>query len=113
MAKVSKATINRVRQVRRTGTPGLFTWVGSPEIPRLKAIGQLAPLAMGSNREAMIGDELFAALDGETTTAFHKRMLGVAKEKGEPWVYLGDPSNIEPPKSAAPYPARSPDTITH
>ena len=62
---------------------------------------------MGSDREAMVGDEPFAAPDGETTATFHKRMLGVAKERGEAWVFLGCPSNIEPPKGARSYPGRS------
>ena len=86
-------------------TPRLITISGNPELDRLKAIGQLAPLAMGSDRDAMVGDELFAAPDGETTVAFHRRMLGVAKERNEAWVFLGCPSNIEPPRGTAQRPA--------
>ena len=89
-------------------TPRLITISGNPELDRLKAMGQLAPLAMGSDREATVGGELFAAPDNETTVAFHRRMLGVAREKGEAWVFLGCPSNVEPPKGARPYPVQRP-----
>lgn len=105
-ARATAAMIKRMRRVRQIGTPRLITIVGDPELARLKFIGQLAPLAMASNREAMVGGELFAALDGEPTAIFHKRMLGLAREKGKPWVFLGCPDNAVPPKGAPAYPGR-------
>ena len=106
MSFTTRANAALARAGRRVGAPRLITISGNPELDRLKAIGQLAPLAIGSGREAMVGDELFAAPDGEATVVFHRRMLGVAKERGAAWVFLGCPSNIEPRKGASSYPAQ-------
>ena len=47
---------------------------GDPEAHRL--LGRSL-----SSREAMIGSELFAALDGESEKQFHRRLADIARER--------------------------------
>jgi hypothetical protein len=85
--------------------PLLLTIVGDPEIKRLQWLGQLPPGAMPSNREAMVRDIHYVALEGEETEVFHTRMKKIASEgsKPYPFVLLGCPENAEPLREAQPY----------
>jgi hypothetical protein len=75
--------------------------VGDPEAVRL------FQKRMKSEREAVIGVEHFEALETETTKAFHTRMFGVARDRGEEIIMAGAETAEEPPPS----PGR-PDGVT-
>ena len=61
----------------------VFLIVGAPEAVRLY------PGRMTSEREAVFGGEYFAALDGESTKAFHARMAQIARDRGARVVMVG------------------------
>ncbi len=81
-----KSLTSRMRKTRpQSSGPRLMTIHGDPEVRKLKDLGRLAPLAMGSNREAMIDDtDYYVAGDDEPTKAFHSRLLKIAQERGVP-----------------------------
>jgi hypothetical protein len=77
------------RQMRRQTGPIFMVMVGDPEVRRLKDMGQLAPLAMVSDREGMIGRDYYAAAPDETTEAFHARLKQIARECDAFFIMLG------------------------
>lgn len=95
--------LERARRLGQDGEPYFLIIEGDPEIKRLQFLGQLPQGAMASDREAMIGEDYYAAGADETTEAFHARMCAAAKQCGALNVSLGHKSNITPPKEAAPY----------
>jgi len=54
---------------------------------------------MASEREALIGTEVFEASSDESTKAFHARIVRIARERGEYFVSIG----YEPAREAPPY----------
>jgi hypothetical protein len=102
------------RRLNRQTGPFFFQIVGDPEIRRLKDFGLLAPLAMGSDRTAMVGTAYFEAAPNEPTSAFHARMGKIAldlsaRKGGLPIINVGHPDNIKPPRWAPTYPPPTPD----
>jgi hypothetical protein len=95
----------RVRRLRRDLTPPedeprpVVLLHGNPEIGRLLWLGELPPGTMASEREAMVGSEVFAAADGETTNAFYHRMVSVARQRGVCLVSIGYASACEAPSN--------------
>jgi hypothetical protein len=57
----AKALLDRADRLTRSELPEVFLLVGAPEAVRLY------PGRMNAEREAVLGGEYFAALDGETT----------------------------------------------
>ena len=109
MIRASKVKIDgllarKQRLNAQRGGPRLLTISGDPEIRKLKDLGKLAPGAMGSDREAMIGPDHFEAAPDEPTKAFHSRMLKIAGDRAVLWVDLGHPDNNKPMVKAPPYP---------
>ena len=103
MTAKGRSMLARARRLNaQRGGPRLLTIIGDPEIRRLKNKGLLAPMAMASNREAMVNGDLYAAEADESTKAFHARMLKIAEGRGAFWVCLGHPVNVEPMKEAPP-----------
>lgn len=66
---------------------------GDPEATKLHRVGQ-----MTSDREALIANEHFLALEGETTGEFHHRLVAIARERKVMFISLGSP-----PTAAARY----------
>ena len=97
--------LNRARKLNRQDGPLLLTIVGDPEVRKLQYEGRLPPFSMASNREAMVRDIHYVALEGEETEVFHTRMKKIASEGGKPYpfVLLGCPENAEPLREAPPY----------
>jgi hypothetical protein len=81
----SRAILGRVRRASRTDGPYLLVICGNPEAIKR---GDLV-----SNREALIEDDHYAAIEGETTKDFHRRLRVAARERGVQIIELGDPSN--------------------
>ena len=63
----------------QTDGPYLLTIEGNPEVSELSTLGLIPPDAMGSRRDAMIGDDYFVALDDESTETFHRRLKQIAR----------------------------------
>lgn len=103
MTTKGRSLVKRARRLHDSDQPLLVTICGDPEVSRLRTLGLIPPDAMGSPRDAMMGDELVVALDDETTAAFHRRLKQSAKEHGVMIIMLGHPSNNVPPKAAPPY----------
>ena len=112
----SKRVAGRVRKEGGgDGTPLLMTIIGDPEIVRLKWLGVLAPDAMASEREALIGDDdrYHVAAPDELTADFHRRLraIVIAKSSGPPYpsILLGCEQNGKPPMAGlGPPPTRTP-----
>jgi hypothetical protein len=98
----------RARRLNESDGPIFLTVEGNPEAVRLRCLY--------SNREALIGGDHFAALDGETTDDFHDRLRRVAKERGCKIIELGHSSNRALAEAfwakAAPAPERVPEGAT-
>ena len=100
-----RSMLARARKLgAQKGGPRLLTIIGNPEIQRLKDLGLLAVGAMGSSREAMIGNDHYVAAPDEATRSFHARLLKIAQRQGAFWVMLGCPENLIPMRQPAPYP---------
>lgn len=73
-----KQRVNRLRRevtaLEEDEQPIVVLLSGDPEPHRL--LGRSL-----SAREAMIGSEVFAAKDGETIKAFHRRLVALARER--------------------------------
>jgi hypothetical protein len=100
----SKSVLAKAHRLRGAVRPVILTF-NDPEVGRLQWLGQLPAGAMVSEREAMIGLDLFEASSDETTKDFHARMVRTAREWGVFWVSIG----YEPAREAAPYPPISGD----
>jgi hypothetical protein len=103
MTTRGRSLIRRARRLNESDGPMFLTIEGNPEVSRLRTLGHIPPDAMGSDRDAMIGHELFVALDDETTGAFHRRLRQIAKERGVLMIELGHESNNVKLKEAPPY----------
>jgi hypothetical protein len=79
--------LKRERQARDLSPVILI--IGCPEACRL------FPDRMTSEREAVIGVDYFAALDDETTKAFHTRLCRVARERGVRIVSVGSDEPVK------------------
>jgi hypothetical protein len=73
-----KQRINRLRRevaaLEEDQQPVVVLLYGNPEPTRL--LGRQM-----SSREAMIGTEVFSALDGESEGQFHRRLASIARER--------------------------------
>lgn len=72
MPRRSKVLLDRAERANQSAQPLVVFVTGNPEPTRL--LGRSL-----SAREAMIGGELFSALDGESVEQFHRRLADVAR----------------------------------
>ena len=76
---------------------------GNPEVGRLQWRGRIPAGAMQSEREAVIGEELFEAEPGESVRHFHARICDIARERNISIVSIGsEPSPAPPPRPPGP-----------
>jgi hypothetical protein len=110
----SKSVLGKARREAGDGTPLLITMIGDPEIVRLKWLGALPADAMASEREALIGNDVYYRADeNESTADFHKRLraIVIANASGPPYpsILLGCAENGQPPmEGLGPSPSRTP-----
>ena len=85
MTTNGRALIRRARRLDAVDRVPLIAIAGDPEAVRLKFLF--------SDRQAMVGDDRFEALDGEETCAFHDRLQRIARERGAKTIELGHEAN--------------------
>lgn len=107
MSLRSKAILTKARRLSGAERPVIMI-VGNPDVGRLQWLGKISADAMVSERECLIGEEVFEAEPDETIKAFHARMCRTARERSVWVISLG----FEPPAPAPAYPAaRTPAPI--
>lgn len=74
MSHRSKALLDRAERANQSAQPIVVFISGDPEPARL--LGR----SLGG-REAMVGGEVFSALDGESEGQFHRRLAKIARER--------------------------------
>jgi hypothetical protein len=91
MPRRSKALLDRAERANQSALPVVVFVYGDPEPARLlgRSLGE---------REAIIGGELFAAKEGETIKAFHRRVGKIARERGGTGVTVISIGDDEPVK---------------
>ena len=99
--KTALRDAKRMNAMRGGAERPVIMIVGDPEIGRLQWLGKIPADAMVSERECLIGEEVFEAEPDETIKAFHQRMCRTARERGVGVISLG----FEPPSPAPAYPA--------
>ena len=85
MTTRGRSLVRRARRLDTVDQVPLIAIAGNPEAVKLRFLF--------SDRQAMVGDDCFEALDGEETCAFHARLRRIARERGARTIELGHEAN--------------------